>query len=157
MRRISWLGASHLICSHLLNRIFQGLYVPFRGRLKYKRTWSPICSTSPVVAERRAGIWEQNRRELPLLLKARSLLPVLYCIWRHHQGPGTVPTQQEKVLPGPVTRSEKSESRKTHHRFPFRTQRGIARPLCPASRVDPSWCPLPCSPGWPPAAKSLWG
>lgn len=157
MRRISWLGASHLICSHLLNRIFQGLYVPFRGRLKYKRTWWPICSTSPVVAERRAGIWEQNRRELPLLMKARSLLPVLYSIRRHHQGPGTVPKQQEKVLTRPVTHSEKSESRKTHHCFPFHTHRGTAQPLYPASRADSSRRLLPCSPGWPPAAKSLRG
>lgn len=52
MRRVSWLGASHRICSHLLNRRFQVLRVPFRERLKYKCTWSPMCSTFLAIAER---------------------------------------------------------------------------------------------------------
>lgn len=56
MRHISWLGASHLISSHLLNRIFQGLCVPRRERLRSRCTWSPICCASPAVADgRRLG------------------------------------------------------------------------------------------------------
>lgn len=53
MRHISWLGASHLISRHLLNRIFQGLCVPRRERLKSRCTWSPICCSSPAVADSR--------------------------------------------------------------------------------------------------------
>lgn len=146
MRCIPWLGSSHLICSHLLNRIFQGLYVPFRERLKYNCTWSPTCSTSVVVAERQAGISEQNGRELQLLRNAGSLLPMLnsteasggiaWC-----QGPVTVPAQQEKVLPGPVACSETGgRSRRAGKPVPVpisKTARHCTAP-CPVSRVEPT-------------------
>lgn len=161
MRHISWLGASHLICSHLLNRIFQGLYVPFRERLKYKCTWWPICSLSPAVAERQAFrsemdgtcscLWKPDpscQRSIALRhwkASPDAEVPAPYPRSRRKPCPDPWPAERwqgevgEQETPSPCPRQ-------------FHTRQGTARPRARhyvwslQGVRGRAWCPLPCFP-----------